>query len=659
IINICAFYIMFSKLRKNAIFPVPPSTLPTIQHRQVPVRTFQRSRSEQRPLPIIPLEYEPVRRETIRRNSTLHNQRQNLVQSPINNSSNTSDSDNNDNGRRDRNFHSLVKNAFCPDLLHACPTHSSQPHSSSTSDTQQQPQFEQQPDEDYVEIDEIHRSVSTLSIHNVDPFNTNAPNFPQHFAKDNATCIAPIEPSKQAMGQSLSQRRPKISLTWVLRGEQPPANPSALLHRNVDNTENRSYEKKKFRSKSKDTGERLFSEKYVTEEEKFGDPNLNNNRQRAVSELLYVCSKNSGENNSIDGYASDRCGGGGRNERARRSDKTKVSSKFSMIKNNLNNFTHEKSDHFKDKTIVLNGKHGLRDDVTVEYIKPTYSEPSLCTEGQSRRHRHRRRRNRSQRFGYEIRNVDEFLSKCSLSSPGNIPVVLSSSSTLYQTKPGGYQIEIPLPLGMVVNAVFKNQNWLYVQTPHAEEGYVCYKYIMPLGIIPHMRSTSTIKPPCWETSGDVFPKPCGNMTDSEKEIQLRGGTRSEGARTPRLRRTPKQCGEKNVDLLYLRAASQPKLQEKSYAQLKPTSKMCKSAIPPTDHAPKPNDDYVLLQHKKPPMYPQKSQAISVKKGDVVTLLACKQIQDKRLQQPIQWFFVRSRDGQEGFIPAEVAGHGFL
>lgn len=177
------------------------------------------------------------------------------------------------------------------------------------------------------------------------------------------------------------------------------------------------------------------------------------------------------------------------------------------------------------------------------------------------------------------------------------------------------------------------------------------------------------------------------MTDSEKEIQLRGGTRSEGARTPRLRRTSKQCGEKNVDLLYLRAASQPKLQEKSYAQLKSTTKMCKSMITSSEHAPKPNDDYVLLQHKKPPIYPQNnvksngnarfngtrslrqtllavtenfvSAAISVKKGDVVTLLACKQIQDKRLQQPIQWFFVRSRDGQEGFIPAEVAGHGFL
>lgn len=80
-----------------------------------------------------------------------------------------------------------------------------------------------------------------------------------------------------------------------------------------------------------------------------------------------------------------------------------------------------------------------------------------------------------------------FLIKCSLTSPANIPVVLSSASTLYQTRPGGYQIEIPLPLGMVVNAVFKNLNWLYVQTPHAEEGYVAYAACLPLGILPPSR----------------------------------------------------------------------------------------------------------------------------------------------------------------------------
>lgn len=190
-------------------------------------------------------------------------------------------------------------------------------------------------------------------------------------------------------------------------------------------------------------------------------------------------------------------------------------------------------------------------------------------------------------------------------------------------------------------------------------------------------------PPCWETSGDVFPKPCGNMTDSEKEIQLRGGTRSEGARTPRLRRT-KQCGEKNVDVLYLRAASQPKLAEQSFAQLKSTVKIAKSIIVEN---PKINDEYVLLQNNNNNLTmqnvrltpkpinksPQKllrqtllaitenfsSPTISVKKGDVVTLLACRNVCDQRLTQPLQWFYVRARDRTEGYIPAEVAGHGFL
>lgn len=358
--------------------------------------------------------------------------------------------------------------------------------------------------------------------------------------------------------------------------------------------------------------------------------------------------------------------------------------------------------------------------------------------------------------------------QCSLSSPGNIPVVLSSSSTLYQTRPGGYQIEVPLPLGMVVNAVFKNQNWLYVQTPHAEEGYVGYATCLPLGILPQARyvmsgiinislrsklkcnirrPTATSKPPpCWESTGDVFPKPCGNMTDSEKEIHMRSGTRSEGARTPRLRRISNQnkgnhensnniyngavstksgCDERHLDVLYLRATNHSRIPEKTYAQLKPAAAKCYAnkltadmatssvittqptgalSVPDYAHC-VPNvtaDDYVLLQHRRPlqPICQSATSAatmsvvsnksggsqqvssvaanrallrqtllavtenytstsITVKKGDVVTLLACRQVLDPRRMLPVQWFFVRARDGTQGYIPAEVAGHGFL
>lgn len=322
------------------------------------------------------------------------------------------------------------------------------------------------------------------------------------------------------------------------------------------------------------------------------------------------------------------------------------------------------------------------------------------------------------------------------------------------------------------------------------------------------------------------------MTDSEKEIHMRGGTRSEGTRTPRLRRTgttvtttattvatntitaninnnhhtpatavqpqllpplmhptaqqtpstAAACGERHLDVLYLRAAaSQPpkQLVEKMYAQLKPKPPKSSSASANVYHTitaaasghaaattlttttslaassqqhhhhhhyqqvmmrancsaiVKPQavvltsaDDYVLLQnhhqiqqqqqqqlHKlqyhqqQQPIYQSTggsvisgvsagrlsvgagasadaigataiaaankcllrqtllaitdnyvSGTMAVHKGDVVTLLACRQVVDPRIGQPVQWFFVRARDGTQGYIPAEVAGHGFL
>ncbi|XP_067642775.1 uncharacterized protein [Eurosta solidaginis] len=418
-------------------------------------------------------------------------------------------------------------------------------------------------------------------------------------------------------------------------------------------------------------------------------------------------------------------------------------------------------------------------------LKGTYSEPSLiaASEGHHRRHRHRKRRerNRVPKFGYEIGNVDEFLSKCSLAAPGNIPVVLSTATTLYQTRPGQKQIEIPLPLGMVVNAVFKNQNWLYVQTPHAEEGYVSYACCLPLGILPtSVRGVyNNSKPsPCWESNGDIFPRPGGNMTDSEKEIRLRGGTRSDGARTPRGKRGDavgtdvdatngnasvisagaSTCGEHQVDRLYLRAASQPRLVEKAYAQLKSTKQASmalrngssndeyvtlqqqehKSKLhlqkhmqqqqqlqQQLHHTPLINGTYITNGHNGQHLHPKNANicasasvsvvsnstaaadsasqnvclpskelvngsaqnanqqhgnvlhvvnrkqhglrqtlvaincdyttdSIILHKGEIVTLCECRESKDHR-----QWFYVRTRDGREGYIPAEVAGHGYL
>lgn len=81
--------------------------------------------------------------------------------------------------------------------------------------------------------------------------------------------------------------------------------------------------------------------------------------------------------------------------------------------------------------------------------------------------------------------------QCSLEYPGNIPIVISTTCILYQTKAGGCQEELPLELGHIVTGIFKNQNWVYVQTPHGEEGYVLHKYCMPLCALPVRRNIRT------------------------------------------------------------------------------------------------------------------------------------------------------------------------
>ncbi|CAH1154293.1 unnamed protein product [Phaedon cochleariae] len=261
------------------------------------------------------------------------------------------------------------------------------------------------------------------------------------------------------------------------------------------------------------------------------------------------------------------------------------------------------------------------------------SEPSLVPVKRREKYtRHRRKSTKIknnwdediEQFGYDIQDVDAFLAKATIEEPANIPVVLAFPSVLYQTRIGGYQAEIWLPLGMVVNAVFKNQHWLYVQTPHAEEGYVSYAACLPLGIIPS--SDDDNKPaPCWEKSTDVFPKPSGNMTDTEK-LSSKSDCEDSGRCRIRSRNVASSCGERSVDQLYLRATAILKSKGKDEG-IRQTLLVIETDFLGTA----PND-------------------FSAVQGEVVFLLHA---------NVRGWFYVRNKEGREGYIPAAVAGHGFL
>ncbi|XP_066596835.1 uncharacterized protein [Prorops nasuta] len=385
-------------------------------------------------------------------------------------------------------------------------------------------------------------------------------------------------PSK-IMGQRPSNiLRPKISLTWVLRNQQHPnVTGHPVSHSNTPN-------------------------------------NLN-----------YGPSTNPGHL-PRDKERSSRRSVKSTKEKDRSKENVNLEKKEKRILQTIENFERIEKTAVKDNAIENN--YPLKD--VKEKVKKAVSEPSLVcreftlTPGAREKHKHRRTKRSHKtrppnRFGYEINDLDAFLTKASIEKPANIPVVLSFPSVLYQTQ-GGTQDEIALPLGTVVNAVFKNQGWLYVQTPHGQEGYVSYSACLPLGILPQPTTG-----PCWEDSTDVFPRPLGNMTDTEKLRDTRSECGSRG-RNSRMRRSSKDaisaCGERSVDRLYLRAAINAKT--KGYR-------------------------HTLLVIRKD-YEGQNGNVLSVSKGDVVALLS---------DHVNDWFFVRSRDGREGFIPAVIAGHCFL
>lgn len=119
----------------------------------------------------------------------------------------------------------------------------------------------------------------------------------------------------------------------------------------------------------------------------------------------------------------------------------------------------------------------------------------------------------------------------------------------------------------------------------------------------------------------------GNRTDADK-VRSVGGTRSEcGGVRPGRRRfdgrdTVSACGERSVDKLYLRATGGG-------------GDTCRR--------------HTLLVISKDYEGHGRS-TLAVTKGDVVALVSG-HVKD--------WFYVRNKEGGEGFIPAVVAGHGFL
>lgn len=273
-------------------------------------------------------------------------------------------------------------------------------------------------DQDYIEIDEL---TSHLSLHN-------EVGLPQvnHFNQHTSTTI---------MGQNVSLKRPKISLTWVLREQQSQQQQQQQNHApsSIKSFNWKSSDKALFKKTSK-SHEKLFSEKLYSEN------NINDFRiAKKLSDDKKLPTNDVSKNDKIKVKKfRDNCF-----QQQRESPKT-------------NNYGQLNEANIKAKTLSqtnLAMKSNGSEANTAIYVTSAQSDSGV-------NRKYRRRRKKSAKFGYNINNINEFLAKCSLSNAANIPVVLSNATILYQTRTGR-QVETPLPLGMILNSIFKNQNWLY------------------------------------------------------------------------------------------------------------------------------------------------------------------------------------------------------
>lgn len=112
------------------------------------------------------------------------------------------------------------------------------------------------------------------------------------------------------------------------------------------------------------------------------------------------------------------------------------------------------------------------------------------------------------------------------------------------------------------------------------------------------------------------------MTDTEK-LSSKSCCSAGRCQSRRSRIANSTCSEKSFDKLYLRATAS--------ARLRGTTRQTLLVV---------CCDYAS----------EKRNTLAVKKGEVVVLLST---------QVKGWFWVRNKERAEGFIPAAVAGHGFL
>ncbi|KAF0290904.1 SH3 domain-containing protein Dlish [Amphibalanus amphitrite] len=254
-------------------------------------------------------------------------------------------------------------------------------------------------------------------------------------------------------------------------------------------------------------------------------------------------------------------------------------------------------------------------------------------------------------------------------TPANIPMVVTCSSELYVLSPAAApdRPTVTLQLGLVVNGLFKRRQWVYVQTPHSQEGYLAYSACTALGVLPRRAAAS---PWDWQRAGEPLPpaplpgaavrgrswspqrspseaaEPHPNRTDTEKLYEnVTSDGRALGLLVQqhvrqqrgqqRARRGHLSPQTRHVSSAFRRLQSVQVAPSRSRLLAPPSGRMV---------APRTNNKAVIWDG----FTSFGRNTLTVRRGDIVILLNTS-VGD--------WFWVKDADGREGYIPAICVGSG--
>lgn len=187
-------------------------------------------------------------------------------------------------------------------------------------------------------------------------------------------------------------------------------------------------------------------------------------------------------------------------------------------------------------------------------------------------------------YGYQVSDLEALLTRASPSRPANLPMVLASATRLHnmrRTPEPHLQNQPPvrpyLPFGIIVNAVFKTRDWLYVRTAHGAEGYVPYRVCLPLGILPPPREGQHPSPAgmdvsgaaAWDSRTDIFqggltqlpsaptvPAAVAGLGSGNQEAAVQTRGRSRGRRRPPCPNTSNQTDTQKLQPAAARSLSE-------------------------------------------------------------------------------------------------------